>query len=135
MVSTDARGPGGTAKFCARSAQVVGSLAVGVLQGLLHGIKIRRSGPLSVAAGQLPSMPVVRRQVGGLRDTNPGTALLDGIGIEKDGFIFSFMHQPGNAGGTFIILNAPHLSAKPVVTVSPPQGFVSVSTARGYLPA
>jgi carotenoid cleavage dioxygenase-like enzyme len=40
---------------------------------------------------------------------------------EEDGFIFSFVHQLGEPGGTFVILDARHLSGKPLATVHLPR--------------
>jgi carotenoid cleavage dioxygenase-like enzyme len=40
---------------------------------------------------------------------------------EEDGFIFSFVHQQGEAGGSFVILDARHLSGKPLATVHLPR--------------
>jgi hypothetical protein len=40
---------------------------------------------------------------------------------EEDGFIFSFVHQQGEPGGSFVVLNARYLSGKPLATVHLPR--------------
>jgi carotenoid cleavage dioxygenase-like enzyme len=40
---------------------------------------------------------------------------------EEDGFIFSFVHQQGEPGGSFVILDARDLSGKPLATVHLPR--------------
>jgi carotenoid cleavage dioxygenase-like enzyme len=40
---------------------------------------------------------------------------------EEDGFIFSFVHQQAEPGGSFVILDARHLSGKPLATVHLPR--------------
>lgn len=40
---------------------------------------------------------------------------------EDDGFIFSFVHQQGNSGGSFVILDARNLAAVPLATVYLPR--------------
>jgi carotenoid cleavage dioxygenase-like enzyme len=40
---------------------------------------------------------------------------------EEDGFIFSFVHQQGSAGGSFVILDARHLEGNPLAVVNLPR--------------
>lgn len=40
---------------------------------------------------------------------------------EEDGFVFSFVHQQNEPGGSFVILDARHLSGKPLATVHLPR--------------
>lgn len=40
---------------------------------------------------------------------------------EEDGFIFSFVHQQGSAGGRFVILDARHLAGRPLAIVHLPR--------------
>lgn len=40
---------------------------------------------------------------------------------EEDGFIFSFVHQQGERGGRFVILDARHIAGKPLATVHLPR--------------
>ncbi len=40
---------------------------------------------------------------------------------EQDGFIFSFVHQQGRSTGSFVILDARSLNAKPLATVHLPR--------------
>jgi carotenoid cleavage dioxygenase-like enzyme len=40
---------------------------------------------------------------------------------EEDGFIFSFVHQQGEPGGSFVIVDARHLSGRPLATVHLPR--------------
>ena len=53
---------------------------------------------------------------------------------EQDGFIFSFVHRQGEPGGSYVILDARHLSGKPLATVHLPGEFRLVSMVRGFLP-
>lgn len=44
-----------------------------------------------------------------------------GSSREDDGYIASFVHEQGNAGGSFVLLDAQHLEAPPIASVRLPR--------------
>jgi carotenoid cleavage dioxygenase-like enzyme len=53
---------------------------------------------------------------------------------EEDGFIFSFVHQQGSAGGSFVILDARRLAGMPLATVHLPRR-VPAALHGSWIPA